>query len=70
MSIPAQSVGLPESDFPFTIELLDSESGQVVWEKRVEGPGALMVPGRATTNEGRPVRVRVTYPDGEVQEYE
>ena len=68
MSIPAQFVDLPESDFPFTIEFLDAESGQVVWEKRVEEPGALMIPGRAYTNEGRPVRVRVTYPDGEVTE--
>lgn len=70
MSIPAEFVDLPESDFPFSIEFLDSESGRVVWGKRVEGPGALLVPGRRETNEGRPVRVRVTYPDGEVQEYE
>lgn len=55
---------LPADRFPFTVILLDAESGDGVWRTVVTGPGVIEVPGRNQINGGRPVRVRVEWPDG------
>ena len=61
-------VDLAQSSFPFHVELLDAKTRTVVWETTVEGPGAMYVPGKSETNNGKPVDVRLTFPDGDVVE--
>ena len=55
---------LPADRFPFAVVLLDAATGEEVWRAVCTGPGVLDVPGRADTNRGRPVRVRLDWPDG------
>jgi hypothetical protein len=65
---PYAFVDLKAESFPFHVELIDPESKAVVWETWVQKAGAMWVPGRKETNAGRPVNVRLTFPDGEVVE--
>jgi hypothetical protein len=49
-----------------TIELIRSDTGEVVWRQVVEGPGGLEVPGFGHL--GAPIGVRITYNGGHVEE--
>jgi hypothetical protein len=55
---------LPRSRYPFTMQLLDDQTREVVWELEVTGPGAIRIPGVQESNGGRPVAVRIRYADG------
>lgn len=57
----------PEA-FPFLVELLDEVSGELRWSQNVTGPGGLRVPSKHQINDGRTLRVRITFGDGEVIE--
>lgn len=61
-------IDVPPNDFPFDVEVLDVETRKVVWRVTVTGPGAVEFPGRDQTNNGKPVAVRVSYPDGTINE--
>lgn len=58
-----RSVDLPAAAFPFTVELLDAETRDVLWQVAVTDPGALRVPGKAELG-GRATTVRIKYADG------
>jgi hypothetical protein len=58
---------LPAAAFPFTVELLDAETREVVWTAVVDGPGTLRVPGPDELGP-RLKAARVTYADGTVEE--
>jgi hypothetical protein len=60
---------LPAEAFPFTIELLDAGTRNVVWTTTVTGPGVVDVPGPDKTGPGRKI-ARVTFPDDTVEEAE
>lgn len=63
---PVRFIDLPAWRFPFRIECVAVESGAVVREITVSGPGAVLIPALAA--ECGPIRVRVTWPNGEVTE--
>jgi hypothetical protein len=57
---------LPATSFPFTVDMIDKATGDVVWSEVVTGPGALRVPSKHEVNGGRDVAARMTFPDGTV----
>lgn len=63
---PVRFIDLPPERFPFRIECVAVETGAVVREITVPGPGAVLIPALAA--ECGPVRVRVTWGDGTVTE--
>lgn len=58
---------LPADAFPLTMRAFDAQ-GAEVWTETVTGPGALFIPPLADTH--GPVRIRVEFANGEVQEGE
>jgi hypothetical protein len=60
---------LPAECFPFTIELLDHATREVLWSQTSDGPGAVRIPSAAELGAER-VTARVTFADGTVQEAE
>jgi hypothetical protein len=64
--LPVAFKDLPAAAFPFTIELLNADTREVVWTVTVDGPGVITVPGRDVTGPGRKI-ARITYPDGTVE---
>ena len=60
---PVKCFDLAPSDFPFTIECRDPETGELFWSETVDGPGALAIRGM-----NRDTHIRVTYADGTVME--
>jgi hypothetical protein len=66
--LPVAFRDLPAEAFPFTVELLDAGTREVVWGPvTVGGPGALKVPGQDKTGPGRKI-ARITWADGTVAE--
>jgi hypothetical protein len=59
---PIERVSFRPEDFPFTIQLHDEETDELLWETEVTGAGALAVPGYAP----RKVRVTLIEKDGSV----
>jgi hypothetical protein len=57
----------PADAFPFTVELLDAETREVVWSATADGPGAMRIPGSDELGP-RLKAARVTFADGTVQE--
>lgn len=57
---------LPPSSFPFTVEWISEDTGEVVHTATVTGAGALYVPPLADVY--GPTTARVRYADGEVVE--
>lgn len=53
---------LREIDFPFHVDFLDADTGDLVRTLTVDGPGAVQVPSRADL--GCPVDVRLRFPSG------
>ena len=60
---------LPADCFPFTVELLDHATRDVLWSQTGDGPGAMRVPSAAELGAER-VAARVTFADGTIQEAE
>jgi hypothetical protein len=60
---------LPADCFPFTVELLDHATRDVLWSQAVGAPGAVRVPPAAELGAER-VAARVTFADGTVQDAE
>jgi hypothetical protein len=60
---------LPAECFPFTVELLDHATRDVLWSQTSDGPGALRIPPAAELGAER-VTARVTFADGTIQEAE
>ena len=52
-------------DFPFTIRLIDVDTGLVVFTEKVTGPGALRIPGLAESG-ARAVSAEIVFPSGRV----
>lgn len=67
MTAHQPAFSLDRRSFPLTIQLLDAVARNVVWETTVSGPGAIRIPGRDETNEGRLVAVRMKSGDGPVR---
>lgn len=65
--LPAVFRDLPADAFPFTMEILDADTREVVWAVTVDGPGAIRVPGLDETGPGRKI-ARITWADGSVVE--
>ena len=65
--LPHAFSDFPASAFPFTVELLQADTREVVWKTTVDGPGLLIVPGLDMTGPGRKI-ARITFADGTVQE--
>lgn len=63
---PNVFIDLKKDDFPFLVELLDSETRAVVWSQLVEEPGALVVPSKNSLGVGH-LKVRLSFPDGTVE---
>lgn len=60
---------LPRKKFPVHLEFISMATGQTVWDTTItETGGAVQIPPLA--DEHGPVRSRVTFGDGEVQESE
>lgn len=59
MDKPTVFHDFPEDHFPFTVTVLDPETGELLWEQVVEGPGVLNIPGY-----GRRAVVVVEFADG------
>jgi hypothetical protein len=57
----------PADCFPFTIELLDAGTREVVWSAKIDGPGMIRVPGSAELGPG-PRIARIRFADGTVVE--
>lgn len=53
---------LPADAFPFTVEFIARNTGEVVHSIHVDGPGALVVP--ALAGKHGPIDVRVVSPQG------
>lgn len=66
-ALPVAFRDLPAEAFPFTIELLNAGTREVVWSATVDGPAAVRVPGQDETGPGRKI-ARITFADGTVQE--
>jgi hypothetical protein len=60
---------LPPECFPFTAELLDHATREILWSQVSDGPGVTRVPPAAELGAER-VASRVTFADGTVQEAE
>lgn len=60
---PVKFVDLSLDDFPFTIEVFDELTGDLIWSQVVPEPGGLTIPGM-----GRPSRVKITWANGTVTE--
>lgn len=58
---------LPPSSFPFTVEWISEDTGQIVHTATVTGAGALYVPPLADVY--GPVAARVSYADGSIVEF-
>lgn len=56
---------LAKEDFPFTITFVRDDTGEVLWQQMVDGPGALQVPGFG--GQGFRVDVRIEYPNGRTE---
>ena len=56
---------MPPEAFPFIVDALNG-NGEVVWSVTVATAGGLHVPALAHTY--GPVSIRITYPDGTVQQ--
>ncbi len=64
----ARFVDIPLSDFPFVIEIFRvglPDAEELLYRVEVTGPGAVDIPGFGA---GGPVMVRMSYPDGRVEE--
>lgn len=57
---------LPETSFPFTVEFFVIRTDEMVHRIVVNGPGAVVVPPLAPIY--GPIRIRITYADGEIAE--
>jgi hypothetical protein len=53
---------LPREAFPFTLEIFDEITGELIWQVRVDGPSAVPIPGKEP--EDNPRLVAITEPDG------
>ena len=51
---------LTRGQFPLTVAFLDADTGETVWLRHVEEPGALTIPGFAP----RKMITMVAFPDG------
>lgn len=51
-------------DFPFVIEMLNPDTGAVVWDLTVGSPGVITIPSCREIGDGRPVGVRLRFPEG------
>lgn len=58
---------LPPEAFPFEIIYLNAKTGDELGREKVDGPGVVTVPAYARIF-GVPIRVRVEYANGTVQE--
>lgn len=65
--MPSAFQDLPATAFPFLIEFMRSDNGEVVHSIHVTGPGALEIPALRKEH-GVPISVRVIYADGEIVE--
>jgi hypothetical protein len=63
VEVPWACHDLPATAFPFTIELVDVDSGEVAWSFHVTGPGAIEIP---PVEAPRVVQARIRYADGTV----
>lgn len=61
---PTAFIDIPVTEFPFTVEGYDSDTGDTVWTQEVSGPGSMKIPGKP--EDVREIQVRVTFPDGSV----
>ncbi len=52
--------------FPFTVQSFRGDTGELLWERTVTGPGAIEVPGFGSL--GVDIGVRFLYNDGSVYE--
>lgn len=55
---------IPAAWYPFRVRAIDA-GGCVVWEARMDGPGALVIPPLA--QEHGPVGIEVEFPDGRIE---
>lgn len=65
--MPVAFADLPLDFYPFTVELIHWQTGEVLWSRSVAAPvpgtrSALKIPGRAEL--GAPVSVRIRYGNG------
>lgn len=63
--LPRSYHNLEAKDFPFLVEARTA-IGVVVWSKQIDGPGEIFVP--PLRRKHGPVWIRVTFPDGRVEE--
>ena len=61
--MPTISRDLPESVYPFTVEVVNDKTGEVVYTERIEEPGILRIPGRIELGDA-PMGIRITGHDG------
>lgn len=61
--MPEMAFNIKPDNFPFAIEILSDDTGQLLWSEIVTGPGAIAIPGNAELG-GRPVNVRMTMANG------
>lgn len=64
-SPPFASGWLPAADFPVVLRLVDVDTGRIVWQHTLSGPGRVRVPGLRQTG-ARAVRAEAQFPDGRV----
>lgn len=57
---------LEPDDYPFTAELFNGDSGEVLWRTEVTGPCLLRLPSLG--GQGFPVRARILFSDGQTIE--
>lgn len=65
MKLPVAFHDLPASEYPFTIEAINSVTGDIVWTRKVTGPESVYVPP-LTRMVGAPVDIRLRSSDGSI----
>jgi hypothetical protein len=64
---PVAFQDLPKQCYPFTLELIDETTNEVVWSVQVPEPGAVRVPGKQALGVEGGVASRMTWAEGHVR---
>lgn len=55
---------VPPDEFPFGIEMINCETGEILWTQIVTGPGVVTIPSKTELGTEDGIDVRLTYPGG------